>query len=154
MRFISLFFVTVFGVGYSPFAPGTAGAIVACTSLWLFEKLNLLSTTSTPILFIGLIIITTIVGIVASNQLENELGKDASIIVIDEVIGMWIIMLFVPLTWLTILIGFILFRFFDILKPLGIKKMENFNGGLGVMADDMLAGIYSNILLLIIVRFL
>ncbi|PJA08607.1 MAG: phosphatidylglycerophosphatase A, partial [Flavobacteriales bacterium CG_4_10_14_0_2_um_filter_32_8] len=75
-------------------------------------------------------------------------------IVIDEVIGMWITMLFVPLTWLTILIGFILFRFFDILKPLGIKKMENFNGGLGVMADDMLAGIYSNILLLIIVRFL
>ena len=154
MRFICLFFATVFGVGYSPIAPGTAGAIVACLSLWFFEKFNLISTTSTPFLYIGLIVIITIIGIVAGNRLEKELGKDASIIVIDEVVGMWITMLFVPFTWLTILIGFILFRFFDILKPLGIRKMENFSGGLGVMADDMLAGIYSNILLLIIVRYL
>jgi len=154
MRFIYLSFVSVLGVGYSPIAPGTAGAIMACISLWFFEKYSILSTTSSPLLFIGLIVITTILGIIASNQLEKELGKDASIIVIDEVIGMWITMLFVPFTWLTILIGFVLFRFFDIVKPLGIRKMENFNGGLGVMADDMLAGIYSNILLLIIFRFL
>lgn len=154
MRFIYLFFVTVFGVGYSPIAPGTAGAIVACFSLWFFEKFNLISTTSSPFLFISLIVITTILGIIASNQLEKELGKDASIIVIDEVIGMWVTMLFIPFTWLTILIGFILFRFFDIVKPFGIKKMENLNGGLGVMADDLLAGVYANILLLIIVRFL
>ena len=154
MRLIYLIFATVFGVGYSPFAPGTAGAIVACLSLWLFEKYNLISTTTSPILFIGLIVCTTILGIIAGNKLEKELGKDASIIVIDEVIGMWITMLFIPFTWLNILIGFVLFRFFDIAKPLGIRKMEDLGGGLGVIADDMLAGIYSNIILLIIIRLI
>lgn len=154
MKFIYKAFTTAFGAGYSPLAPGTAGAIVACLSLWLFEKYNLISTTETPVLFIGLIVITTVLGILATNQLEEEWGKDPQKIVIDEVIGMWITMMFVEFNWLNLLIGFVLFRFFDIAKPLGVRKMENLGGGLGVMADDVLAGIYGNIVLLIIVRFL
>lgn len=154
MNFIYKLFATALGSGYSPIAPGTAGAIVGCIALWLFEKYNILSTTTTPLLFIGLITITTILGIIATNKLENEWGKDPQKVVIDEVLGMWITMLFVPFTWLNLLIGFVLFRFFDIAKPLGVRKMENLGGGLGVMADDMLAGIYSNIVLIIIVKFL
>lgn len=154
MNFIYKLFATALGSGYSPIAPGTAGAIIGCIALWLFEKYNIISTTSTPFLFIGLITVTTILGIIATNKLETEWGKDPQKVVIDEVLGMWITMLFVPFTWLNLLIGFVLFRFFDIAKPLGVRKMENLGGGLGVMADDMLAGIYSNIVLLIVVKFL
>lgn len=154
MKIIYKAFATALGAGYSPFAPGTAGAIVGCIALWLFEKYNLVSTTSTPLLFIGLITGTTVLGIIATNKLEKDWGKDPQKVVIDEVIGLWITMMFVPFTWLNLIIAFVLFRFFDIAKPLGIRKMENLNGGLGVMADDMLAGIYGNIVLLIIIRFL
>lgn len=154
MIIIYKLFATALGSGYSPIAPGTAGAIVGCVALWLFEKYHLISTTTTPILFISLITITTILGIIATNKLETEWGKDPQKVVIDEVIGMWITMLFIPLTWLNLLIGFVLFRFFDIAKPLCVRKMESLGGGLGVMADDMLAGIYGNIVLLIIVKFL
>ncbi len=154
MKIIYKAFATALGAGYSPFAPGTAGAIVGCFALWLFEKYNIISTTSTPILFIGLITGTTVLGIIATNNLEKEWGKDPQKVVIDEVVGLWITMMFIPFTWLNLLIAFVLFRFFDIAKPLGIRKMENLGGGLGVMADDMLAGIYGNIVLLIIIRFL
>jgi len=142
---------TALGAGYSPFAPGTMGAIVGCLALWLFEKYNLISTTTTPLLFIGLIVITTILGIIATDKLEDEWGKDPSKVVLDEVIGMWITMMFVPLSFLNVLIGFGLFRFFDIAKPLGIRKLESLKGGVGVMADDILAGIYANIVLQIII---
>jgi len=154
MNFIYKSLATVFGAGYFPVGPGTAGAIAGCIALWLFEKFNLISTTNTPLLFIGLILGTTILGIIATDKLENEWGKDPQKIVLDEVIGMWITMMFVQFTWLNLLIGFVLFRFFDIAKPLGIRKMESLGGGLGVMADDMLAGIYANIVLQLIVFFI
>ncbi|PCJ22754.1 MAG: phosphatidylglycerophosphatase A [Flavobacteriales bacterium] len=154
MKFIYKLFATALGSGYSPFAPGTAGTIVGCIALWLFHKCGLISTITTPFLFIGLIVITTILGIIAADKLEKEWGKDPSKIVIDEVIGIWITMMFVPFTGINLLIGFILFRFFDIAKPLGIRKLENLGGGIGVMADDMLAGIYANIVLQIIIYFI
>lgn len=72
----------------------------------------------------------------------------------DEVIGMWITMLFVPFNNINLLIGFILFRFFDIAKPLGVRKLEALPRGVGVMADDVLAGIYANIVLQIIIQFI
>ncbi|NQX96779.1 MAG: phosphatidylglycerophosphatase A [Flavobacteriales bacterium] len=151
MKTIYKLTATAFGAGYSPFAPGTMGASVGCLALWLFEKYNLISTTSTPFLFIGLIVIVTVMGIIATDKLEDEWGKDPSKVVLDEVIGMWITMMFVPLSFLNILIGFGLFRFFDIAKPLGIRKLEQLKGGVGVMADDILAGIYANIVLQIII---
>ena len=154
MKTVYKAFVTALGSGYSPIAPGTCGAIVACIALWLLEKYNLVSTTTTPIAFIALITITTVMGIIATNALEAEWGKDPQKVVIDEVIGMWIAMLFIPFTLLNLTIAFILFRFFDIAKPLGVRKMENLGGGLGVMADDMLAGIYANICMLILIRFI
>ena len=154
MKTIYKLTATALGAGYSPFAPGTMGAIVGCIALWVFEKYNLVSTTSTPLVFIGLIVITTILGIIATDKLEKEWGKDPSKVVIDEVIGMWITLLFVPLSLLNLIIGFVLFRFFDIAKPLGIRKLEQLKGGVGVMSDDMLAGIYANISLQIIVYFI
>ena len=154
MNFIYKLFATALGSGYSPFAPGTAGAIVGCIALWLFGKYNIISTTTTPLYFVGLIIGTTVLGIIATDKLEKDWGKDPSKVVIDEVIGMWITMMFVQFTWINVLIGFILFRFFDIAKPLGIRKLESLQGGIGVMADDMLAGIYANIVLQVIIYFI
>ena len=154
MNLVYKIFATALGSGYSPFAPGTAGAIVGCAVLWLLEKFSVISTTTTPILFVGLILITTILGIIATDKLEKEWGKDPQKVVIDEVIGVWIAMMFIQFTWLNLLLAFILFRFFDIAKPLGVRKMEDLGGGLGVMADDMLAGIYANIVLQVIVYFI
>lgn len=152
MKTLYKIFLTALGAGYSPVAPGTCGAILACVVLWLLtiNGINLTTTQFGILIFVAGILLITLLGIVATNALEEEWGKDPSKVVIDEVVGMWVTMLFVPVTWLTLLIGFVLFRFFDIAKPLGIRKMENLGGGLGVMADDILAGIYANISLLII----
>ncbi|MBW6483745.1 MAG: phosphatidylglycerophosphatase A [Vicingaceae bacterium] len=154
MKQLHILIVTTFGAGFSPFAPGTAGAIVGCAFLWVFNYFHIFPTHPNPELFIGLIIVVTLVGIYATNQLEKEWGKDPQKVVIDELIGVWIAMVFIPFTWLNVLIAFGLFRFFDILKPLGIRKMENFKGGIGVMADDVLAGIYANLVLQLILYFL
>jgi len=94
-------------------------------------------------LITGIIIV---VGIFSGNQLERIWGKDSYKIVIDEVAGMCITLLFIPVNWQYGLAGWILFRFFDIVKPLYIRKMELLPGGWGVMMDDILAGLYANIL--------
>jgi len=104
--------------------------------------------------FLGMIILTTIIGAIVTNQLEKEWGEDPSKVVIDEIIGVWITLLFVPLTWQNILIGFVLFRVFDIWKPLGIRSLEAIKNGWGVMLDDVLAGIYANIILQILCKYL
>jgi len=154
MKLICKLLATSFGAGYSPFAPGTAGAIVGCVLLWLLQKYQLIDTFNAPVPFIALITIITLIGVFVTNQLEEEWGKDPSKVVIDETIGLWISMVLIPFSWLNLLLAFILFRFFDIAKPLGIRKMESLKGGIGVMADDVLAGIYANIVLQVIIYFL
>ena len=154
MKQLHILIVTTFGAGFSPFAPGTAGAIVGCAFLWAFNQFQIFPTYPNPGFFIGLIIVVALVGIYATNQLEKEWGKDPQKVVIDELVGVWIAMVFVPFTWLNLFLAFGLFRFFDILKPLGVRKMENFKGGIGVMADDVLAGIYANLVLQLILYFL
>ena len=154
MRSLYILIVTTFGAGFSPVAPGTAGAIVGGGFLWLFHQLQWFSTFPNPLAFIGLIIVVVLLGIYATNKLEKEWGKDPSKVVVDELVGFWIAMVFVPFSWLNLLLAFGLFRFFDIAKPLGVRKMEQFKGGLGVMADDVLAGIYANLALQLIVVFI
>ena len=142
---------TTGGAGYAPVAPGTAGAILASAvaffmqSYFSYEKFN--------ILLLIFIAVFTFLGIVAANKLQNEWGKDPGKIVVDELVGQWITFLFIPFGWKYILIGLVLFRFFDILKPLFIKKLESLPGGLGVMADDILAGVYANIVLQLLIIF-
>ena len=148
MKVIYKTIATGFGSGYVPIAPGTAGAALGCLLLVGYQYfIGHTTTNSFQINFLILIVLTTIIGAVSTHQLEPEWGEDPSKVVIDEIIGVWIALLLVPLTWLNILIGFILFRFFDIYKPLGIKKLEAIPNGWGVMLDDVLAGIYANIIL-------
>lgn len=143
---------TFFGTGYSPFAPGTTGALLAAGLFIFFNHLQIII--NNPIVYLTLIILTILIGIYSTNKLINEWGKDPSKVVIDEAVGMWITMFLVPFSYLNLIIGFTLFRLFDIFKPLGIKRLEKLNGGLGVMADDVLAGIYANLALQLIVYLL
>jgi phosphatidylglycerophosphatase A len=95
----------------------------------------------------------TAVGVWCSNGVEIFWGKDSSKVVIDEVAGMATALLFVPHDIIFLLCGLILFRFFDIAKPLGVRQMEKWPKGWGVMGDDMLAGVYSLAVLHLIVFF-
>ena len=132
-------FGTLFGLGFSKFAPGTVGSVAACL---LFYFLEMPIWVSIPVL-----ILLFFLGIRSANILEKKYEKDASCIVIDELVGMWIALLWIPHDWRYFLAALILFRIFDISKIFFIKKAENLKGGLGVMADDVIAGVYSNLLL-------
>ena len=150
MKRAKLFHIIIasgFGSGFSPFAPGTTGALVAViiwTVLFYVIPFNILLVVTSL-----LIVLFTAAGIWSADKLESEWGKDPSKVVVDEMVGVWIALLAVPVgnVWY-ILFAFLLFRFFDIFKPLGIRKMEQLEGGIGVMADDILAGIYSFLLLM------
>jgi len=136
-----------FGSGFSPVAPGTAGAALA-TIIWLIISF-FVSPLSLLLITAALIVVFTILGIWSTNVLEPEWGEDPSRVVVDEMVGVWIPLLAVDADHLYYaLAAFVLFRLFDIFKPLGIRKMEDLKGGVGVMMDDVLAGIYSLLVLL------
>lgn len=141
---------TSFGAGFLPVAPGTWGAIVAII-LWL-PLYIWASPAATVIITVSAAIIYFIVGTWASNVAERYWGKDPVVACADETVGQWIAL--IPITslcpWWEILISLALFRFFDIYKPLGIRQMEKIPGGLGMMADDILAGVYSAVLIFIL----
>lgn len=142
---------TGFGSGYSPFAPGTAGAALA-VALWYIASIFISHTYLIGGTFFCVILFTWW-GIISSSAVEHIWGKDPSKVVIDEMVGVWIPLLVVPdndYKYGYAVAAFILFRLFDIFKPLGIRNMEKFKGGIGIMMDDILSGIYSLIILIII----
>ncbi len=98
-------------------------------------------------------LLLVIIGIMVGSLVEKDWGKDSSKVVIDEVAGMCVAMLFVPVSLNSILVGLLLFRVFDITKPFYIRKMESLPGGWGVMMDDVLAGIYTNIVLQVVIYY-
>jgi len=107
----------------------------------------------------GLLAVVTVIGTWASTVAEADYGHDGSPIVVDEVAGMLVTFVGIwPLSashhWLFYLGGFLLFRFFDILKPFPVGRLQNLPGGYGVMADDLLAGVYSNLVLRLLLRVL
>ena len=134
---------SIFGIGYLK-GGGTYAALVTCGFIWLLWHSSSLQN---PLYLVAITIIITLLGVYVSNKVEPDWGEDSSRVVIDEVAGMLISILFIPANIYFLLAGFILFRFFDIVKPLYIRKMEALPGGSGVMMDDVLAGIYSNLLL-------
>jgi len=133
-----------FGAGYSPIAPGTFGTLVAIPIYLVLSRIPF------PIYELTLLTFFFLSSWI-SDRAQNYWGrKDHPRIVIDEILGFLVTMLWVPKTALLIILGFFLFRFFDILKPPPIRLMEKARGGYGVVLDDVLAGIYSNIILQII----
>ena len=144
---ISTLTSSFFGAGYSPIAPGTIGALFAVIIIY-----GLMSFVDNMIWIIPVLsILTYLLGVWSISNLPAEWKHDDSKIVIDEAHGIFISLAFVPISGLTLFIGFVLFRFFDILKPLGIRKLDMLNNHHSVMLDDTLAGIYSNIVLQLLI---
>lgn len=133
---------TVLGLGYAPIAPGTFGSIGAFICCYLIAHFQGVQTYNSFILIASLLL--TLLGIWSTDKLISEWGEDPSKVVLDEYIGYLITLLFVPFSLKNLIIALILFRFYDILKPLGISTIDkNIKGGTGVMLDDVLAGLYA-----------
>jgi phosphatidylglycerophosphatase A len=140
---------TSFGIGYIGRGAGTVAAAATCVVWYALGVTGI--NNYIPALVVTLLI--TALGIWSGNMVESIWGKDHNRVVIDEVAGMCITLLWVPVSPLNICLGLILFRLFDIFKPLYIKRLENLPGGWGVMFDDVLAGIYANLILQLFLRF-
>jgi phosphatidylglycerophosphatase A len=135
---------SVLGIGYIGRGSGTIASAVCCVFWYLLHSGSD---------FIGALTFTiavTVIGIWSSGKVESVWGHDSKRVVIDEVAGMCISLLWLPVHWKFILPAFMLFRFFDIYKPFFISRLENIKGGWGVMLDDVLAGIYTNLILQLI----
>ncbi len=129
-----------FGSGFSPIASGTAGSLVALPIIWVAVRFG-----GWPTL-LAVTAITTVVGLWAAEGVARATGRsDPGIVVIDEIAGQMVTMLFVPLTWQTLTAGFFLFRLADIVKPFPARRSERLPGGLGIMVDDLIAGVYANL---------
>lgn len=135
------------GIGYIGKGAGTISAAAACLFWYIFQPAYILPSAFS----IWITLLITIMGVWSAGKVEILWGKDHNRVVIDEIAGMCITLLFVPVTWKYLITGFVLFRFFDIAKPFFIKNLESLPGGWGVMADDVLAGVYSNIVLQILI---
>jgi phosphatidylglycerophosphatase A len=131
-------------VGFMPIAPGTWGTGIALIFVYILGFAGLLNDLMLILIGVPLFFI----GTYAASRTEMILGKDSGHIVIDEFVGYMVTMLFLPKTLPWLIAGFFVFRFFDVVKPPPVRQAERaIKGGLGVMFDDVLAGIYSNIVL-------
>jgi phosphatidylglycerophosphatase A len=141
-RTLAVVLATAGGVGYSPVAPGTCGSLVALPLLPALASLRERS------LLAYLVVLAAVVAgaIWSAGRAEGVFGHDSGRIVVDEVAGMVVAGLFLPGTWLAAALGFAAFRLFDILKPPPAGRIDRgFPGGLGVVGDDLVAGVYAGI---------
>ena len=125
-----------FGSGAMPIAPGTAGTLVAVIIYLLLPQIS-------PLIYVSLLLISFVFGVWICGKTAQDIGiKDPSGIVWDEFLGYWITMFMAPSGWIWVIIGFVLFRLLDIVKPWPIKWADKqIGGGMGIMLDDVLAGI-------------
>ena len=135
----ALFLAVWFGAGLLPKAPGTFGTLFAVPLVFLMNVVE-------PVYGGLFLLIFMAVAIRISDQAQKRLGdKDPPEVVIDEAAGFLLTMFLLPHSWFCLLLGFIFFRFFDISKPYPIKRLEKIKGGLGIVLDDLLAGVYANL---------
>ncbi|GAA4734406.1 phosphatidylglycerophosphatase A family protein [Flavisolibacter ginsenosidimutans] len=139
---------TCLGIGYLQKGAGTVAALFCCL-LWWALRIDQTSwveqTTHILVLFFA--------GVWVSARVEKIWGHDSNRIVIDEWLGMSVALFLLPFSWMNYLLAFILFRFFDIAKPLFIRNAEAAPAGWGVMLDDLLAGIYSAVILHLLIKY-
>jgi phosphatidylglycerophosphatase A len=146
MRSVALALATSAGVGYIPFAPGTFGSLAGLLLWWLVP-----GTVSVQLALIAAIFI---VGSWSASVAERHFAStDPGPVVIDEVLGMLVTLFLNPVGWVGAFLGFLLFRLSDIVKPFPANKLEQLHGGIGVMADDLMAAIYANLALRLIIAF-
>ena len=147
MKSLGVGIATVGGVGWFPVAPGTAGSAVGVVIYLLTRGW---SAPAQVTVLLGI----TLVGWWAAGVAETELKKqDPGPVVIDEVAGQLVTLLLTGVAWKGAIAGFFIFRVLDILKPFPARRFERLHGGLGIMADDMMAGVYGLGLMMLLVHF-
>ena len=146
VKFLTKLIATFFYIGYFPLIPGTAGSL-AGVLIYLLIKNNILT-------FIFTLSALLALGFLVCGKVE-ELGrkKDPSYVIIDEVCGMLLSLIFLPFDIRLVMLAFFIFRILDTLKPCPIGRLEKFKGSLGIMGDDIVAGIYTNIVLQAVLIF-
>ena len=127
------------GAGFSPFAPGTAGTLVAIPIELLLSRIR------SPVYELTILTFFFFSSWIAEKAQNHWQKRDDQRIVIDEIMGYFLTMLWIPKTLLFISVGFLLFRLLDIVKPFPCRQLEKVRGGFGVVLDDVFAGIYANI---------
>ena len=138
---------TFFGAGKFPVAPATFASAIVAGILFALGSGPDPQAHGWPLIEAIIILALLPVSIAAAHRAEKTLGHDASPIVIDEVVGQMIALWMVPRDWTWVLAAFLLFRLFDIWKPLGANEAQNLPGGFGIVADDVMAGIYACLVL-------
>jgi phosphatidylglycerophosphatase A len=135
---------TGLGSGYVPWAPGTAGSFSALLIFYLIPLADSYWLIFAVILFVA--------GLWSSTRIERDLGvQDPPQVVIDEWVGQWLALLFLPRSGLILLLGFLIFRIMDILKPFPARNSQVLKGGWGIMIDDVIAAVYTNITIRLII---
>jgi phosphatidylglycerophosphatase A len=143
---------TFFGVGNLRPGPGSWGS-AAAAMIW-FMLARWVPVNSHSAILACLIALAIALGIPAATRVARTSGtKDPQFVVIDEVAGQWIALLFAPMTWKTLLVGFILFRGFDIVKPPPVRQLERLPEGTGIVVDDVAAGVYALALMQLLFHF-
>ena len=139
---------TGLGCGYAPVAPGTVGSLLGLALFWPLTRLE------APVQLVALAALV-LLGVWAATLVARRLGvEDPSVVVVDEVAGMWVTLLFLPLTPLSAAAGFFVFRVMDVVKPFPARRFERLPGGWGIMADDLMAGIYANLVVRLLLKVL
>lgn len=146
MNRLAVMVATVAGVGYAPVAPGTFGSAAGLIVWWLLPASAGVQAAAIVAIFV--------VGTLAATRAERHFGRaDPGAVVIDEVLGMLVTLFLNPVGLGGALLGFLLFRLFDIVKPFPARRFERLPEGLGVMADDGMAGVYANLALRVLLLF-
>jgi phosphatidylglycerophosphatase A len=147
MMRLALFICTFGYVGYAPVAPGTVGSLAG---LVVYGLLRLAQ--APPLIELVVIVALFVAGVWSGTQAERHFGgTDPGPGVIDEVVGMLVTLWLLPATWTVAVLGFLIFRVFDVIKPWPAGRLESLHGGLGMMADDVMAAIYANLALRVLV---
>jgi len=137
---------TGFGSGYSPIAPGTAGSLVGLALFWPLAGLG------TAVQLLALTAVT-VVGVRAADAVARHEGrKDPGLVVVDEIAGQWLTLLALPFTPLVAALGFLTFRVMDVVKPWPARQLEALPGGVGIVADDLMAGVYAQLIVRVLLR--
>jgi phosphatidylglycerophosphatase A len=143
---------TFFGIGRLPGGPGTWGSLAAVL-IW-FALARFVPAASQWVVLAVMAAAAVALGIPAATRVARASGtKDPQFVVIDEVAGQWITLLFAPVTWKTLAVGFILFRGFDIVKPPPVRQLERLPEGTGIVVDDVGAGIYALAVMQLLLHF-
>jgi phosphatidylglycerophosphatase A len=162
-RFIGNGLASLFFLGYIPGIPGTVGAGVTTAGIWyLHTRVPSFFASRFTLQWVAIVAITALAIFLirqalppegSPHETENgknagsiqDAGKDPPHVILDELVGQCVTFFMIPLSWRTLLLGFLLFRFFDIIKPFPVHTVEAIKGATGIVADDFVAGIYANI---------